>query len=153
LMQRQTVLATLIEPNAPQALANLRNLPGVTLAEPNRIIPSELSGGNHTRRINVVGLPARAVLSRVIDANDQQITLPPHGIVLSKKLADVLNVKLGDPLRVRALEGRRTEFVVPVAAMAEDFAGTAAYMQIAALNRALGEGARITGANLSVADA
>lgn len=151
LMQRQTVVATLIEPNAPQALANLRNLPGVTLAEPNRVTPSELSAGNHRRRINVVGLPARAVLSRVIDANDRQITLPPQGIVLSKKLADVLDVKPGDPLRVRALEGRRTEFVVPVAALAEDFAGTAAYMQIDALNRALGEGDRITGAYLSVA--
>jgi putative ABC transport system permease protein len=49
------------------------------------------------------------------------------------------------------LEGRRREFVVPVAALAEDFAGTAAYMQIDALNRELGEGDRITGAYLSVA--
>ena len=151
LMQRQTVIASLIEPGSPQALANLRNLPGVTLAEPNRVAPAELSAGNHARRINIIGVPAHAVLNRIIDANDRQITLPPHGIVLSKKLAEVLRVKRGDPVRVRVLEGRRTEFVVPVSALAEDFAGTAAYMQIDALNRQLGEGDRITGAYLSVA--
>ena len=151
LMQRQTVIASLIEPGSPQALANLRQLPGVTFAEPNRVAPAELGAGNRARRINIIGVPAHAVLNRIIDANDRQITLPPHGIVLSKKLAEVLRVEPGAPLRVRMLEGQRREFVVPVAALAEDFAGTAAYMQIDALNRELGEGDRITGAYLSVA--
>lgn len=151
LMQRQTVIAALIEPGAPQALADLRNLPGVTLAEPNRMVPAELRAGNHTRRVSIIGVRSRAMLNRIIDAQDRQITLPPHGIVLSKKLAEVLHVTPGEPLRVRALEGRRAEFALPVVALAEDFAGTAAYMEIDALNRQLGEGDRMTGAYLSVA--
>ncbi len=151
LMQRQTVIASLIEPGPPQALADLRQLPGVTLAEPNRVAPAELRAGNHVRRLSIIGLPAHAVLNRIIDANDRQLTLPAHGIVLSAKLAEVLQVQPGDPLRVRALDGRRAEFTVRVAALAEDFAGTAAYMDIDALNRLLGEGDRITGAYLAVA--
>jgi putative ABC transport system permease protein len=40
---------------------------------------------------------------------------------------------------------------VPVVALSEDFAGTAAFMEIDALNRLLGEGDRISGAYLTVA--
>jgi putative ABC transport system permease protein len=86
----------------------------------------------------------------VIDNQDRQITLPSHGLVLSSKLADVLRVEPGDSLRVSMLEGKRPKFSVPVVALAEDFAGTAAYMNIDALNALLGEGDRITGAYLSV---
>lgn len=150
MMQRQTVVASLIEPGPMQALADLRQLPGVTLAEPIRAAPAELRAGNRTRRITVQGLPAAAILNRIIDSHERQLVLPPHGIVLSAKLADVLQVAPGDRLNVRALEGRRSEMVVRIAALAEDFAGTAAYMEIDALNRALGDGDRITGAFLSV---
>lgn len=150
MMQRQTVIASLIEPGPTRALADLRNLPGVTLAEPNRVVPTELRAGHHVRRLSIIGLPARAVLNRIIDSHDRQLTLPSHGVVLSAKLAQVLHVKPGDVLRVRILDGRQPEFVVPVSALAEDFAGTAAYMEINALNRLLGEGDRITGAYLSV---
>lgn len=149
-VQRQTVHASLIEPSAPQALSDLLNLPGVTLAEPVRRAPAELRSGNHTRRLAVIGLPSHAVLNRVIDAQDRQIILPPHGVVLSAKLAEVLHVKPGDMLNVRMLDGKRSEFSVSVAALSEDFAGTAAYMDIDALNRLLGEGDRLTGAYLSV---
>lgn len=150
MMQRQTVIASLIEPGPPQALADFANLPGVTLAEPNRVAPAELRAGNHMRRISIVGVRPQAVLNRIIDAHDRQIALPPQGIVLSAKLAEVLHVRAGDPLTVRVLDGKRPEFIVPVASLAEDFAGTAAYMEIDALNRLLGEGDRITGAYLSV---
>ncbi|MCF7688180.1 MAG: FtsX-like permease family protein [Cephaloticoccus sp.] len=149
-VQRQTAYVTLIEPGPTQALADLRNLPGVTLAEPVRAAPAELRSGNLTRRLAVVGLPAKAQLNRVIDAQNHQLVLPAHGLVLSVKLAQVLQVKPGDDLKVTILDGPRKEFVVPVAALSEDFAGTAAYMEIDALNRQLGEGDRITGAYLSV---
>ncbi|MFI5357637.1 MAG: ABC transporter permease [Opitutales bacterium] len=150
LIQRHTVTATLIEPGPAAALADLRHLPGVTQAEPVRVAPAELQAANHARRIGIVGLPAATELYRVIDAHGHQLTLPPQGIVLSAKLAEVLGVRPGDRLHVRLLEGKRRDLTVPVAALAEDFAGTAAYMDLDALNRLLDEGDRITGAYLAV---
>jgi putative ABC transport system permease protein len=111
----------------------------------------ELRAGNRFRRLGISGLPAEATLNRVIDAHNRQITLPPQGIVLSAKLAEVLAVRPGDALQVRVLDGKRPEFTVTVAALSEDFAGTAAFMEINALNRLLGEGDRISGAYLTVA--
>lgn len=151
LIQRQTVFVALIEPGPPRTLADLRALPGVITAEPVRAAPVELRAGNRFRRLGINGLPAGSTLNRVIDAHNREIVLPPHGIVLSAKLAEVLAVRPGDELQVRVLDGKRPEFSVPVVALSEDFAGTAAFMEIGALNRALGEGDRISGAYLTVA--
>lgn len=150
LIQRQTVFVSLIEPGPARTLADLRALPGVILAEPMRGAPVELAAGNYSRRLGVVGLPAQATLNRIIDANGRQLALPDHGLVLSAKLAEVLHVRPGDRLQVRVLDGKRPVLTVPVAALAEDFAGTAAFMELGALNRLLGEGDRISGAYLTV---
>ncbi|MBI5382761.1 MAG: FtsX-like permease family protein [Opitutae bacterium] len=151
LIQRQTVMVSLVEPGPARALADFRHLPGVITAEPFRAMPVEFRAGNRTRRITILGLSAGSQLNRVFDAHDRQIVLPPRGLVLSRKLAEVLGVKPGEPLAMRVLEGKRPVCVVPVAALAEDFAGTIAYMELEALNHLLGEGDRVSGAYLTVA--
>ncbi len=151
IVQRHTVYMSLVEPGPLRAMADFRHLPGVITAEPVRGAPVELRAGNRMRRMGLIGLEARGVLNRVIDSRDRQIVLPRHGLVLSAKLAEVLGLQLGDVVNVRVLDGKRPEFTLPVAAVAQDFAGTAAYMEIGELNRLLGEGDRVTGAYLSVA--
>jgi putative ABC transport system permease protein len=96
-------------------------------------------------------LGADAVLNRIIDEHERRIVLPARGVVLSSKLADVLGVQPGDVVNIRVLDGERPELVVPVVALSEDFAGTAAFIEIGEFNRLLGEGDRITGAYLTVA--
>jgi putative ABC transport system permease protein len=150
LIQRQTASVSLIEPGSTRALADFRHLPGVILAEPVRSAPVELRSANHRRRLGLTGLKADAELSRIIGESGTRITLPPEGIVLSAKLADVLGVKRGDAVNVRVLDGRRPEFVQTVAGLSEDFAGTAAFIEIGQLNRLLGEGDRMSGAYLLV---
>ena len=150
-IQRHTVFVSLIEPGPARALDDFRALPGVVFAEPVRAAAVELRADNRFRRLSLLGLSPQAELNRVIDEVGHQLTLPADGIVLSMKLAEVLGVKLGDPITVRVLDGRRPEFVVPVAALSEDFAGTTAYMAMEGLNRRLGEGDRISGAYLTVA--
>jgi len=41
----------------------------------------------------------------VINANLEQLTLPERGIVISAKLAEVLNVRPGDEVVAKVLEG------------------------------------------------
>jgi putative ABC transport system permease protein len=110
----------------------------------------ELRAGPITRRLTIQGLPERGTLSRVIDAEPRQISLPQRGIVMSAKLAEVMQIRPGDEVIARVLEGREREIVVPVTGLAEDFAGTACYMELHALNRLLLEGDRISGAHLVV---
>jgi putative ABC transport system permease protein len=150
IVQRQTVTLSLVEPGPARALADFRHLPGVELAEPFRFVPVELRAGPISRRLSLQGLPAHGTLSRVIDAEPRQLTLPPRGVVISAKLAEILRVRPGDEVVARVLEGRARELAVPVAGLAEDFAGMAAYMEIGALNRLLLEGDLISGAHVVV---
>jgi putative ABC transport system permease protein len=151
ILQRQTVFVSLIEPGPARALFDFQNLPGVILAEPVRSAPVEIRAGNHSRRLGLTGLSADAVLNRVIDEHERRIRLPARGVVLSSKLAEVLGVQPGNVVNIRVLDGERPELVVPVVALSEDFAGTAAFIEIGEFNRLLGEGDRITGAYLTVA--
>ena len=150
IVQRQTVTLSLVEPQASRAIADFRHMPGVVWAEPFRYVPVELRAGPITRRLAIQGLPGQGTLSRVIDARPRQIALPERGIVMSAKLADVLRVRPGDEVVARVLEGHEREIVVPVVGLAEDFAGTAAYMELHALNRLMLEGDRISGAHVVV---
>jgi len=76
--------------------------------------------------------------------------LPPEGLVVSVKLAEVLGVKVGDEITIEFLEGRRATRTVPLVAVSEDLTGIAAHMDMRALNRLLGEGDVINGASFTI---
>lgn len=148
-VQRQDVGIGLVEPASSQVRHTLAQLPGVIVAEPFRNAAVRLRYGHRHRQLAIQGLP-NGEHNRVLDGNNVQITLPPSGLVISAKLAEVLGARIGDQITVETLEGRRLIRLVPLVALCEDFAGIAAYMQIQALNRLLEEGDVMTGASFTV---
>jgi putative ABC transport system permease protein len=133
------------EPSSSHTLHATESLPGVRYCEPFRAVSSRLKFRSRVRRVEVLGLPADAELHRLMDINGRRIALPPDGIVLSKKLGEVLGLQVGDRLRMEVLEGERPEVELPVAGLVVDFAGTAAYMRREALNRLMREGDVLSG--------
>jgi putative ABC transport system permease protein len=59
------------------------------------------------------------------------------GLLLSTTLAGLLDVGVGEAVRVEFLEGRREALEIPVAALFETLLGTPAYIDLASLNRRL----------------
>lgn len=149
-VQRQDVGIGLVEPSGYQVQHLFRHLPGVITTEPFRYAFVRLSFGHQRRQLAIQGLPARGVHNRVIDASSRQILLPPDGLVVSAKLAEVLGARVGDYLLVEVLEGKRSVRSVMLIGLADDFSGMAAYMDIHAVNRLLDEGDVVTGANFRV---
>ena len=150
LAQRQDVTVTLIEPGSAKAFNNIRNLPGVIQAEPFRSVPARLGYGRHNHRLAVTGVPAGALLNRALDAHGNPLPVPPDGLLISKKLAEMLGVKPGELLTVEVEEGRRPKRVVVVHGLITDYAGLSAYMDIEALRRLMQEGSTVSGAHLAV---
>lgn len=150
MVQRQDLTLGLTEPGSDRVRHEFRHLPGVLTVEPTRTAFVRVSYGHHRRQLGIQGLPAGGRHSRVLGAGTREIPLPPEGLVVSSKLAEVLGVAAGQEVLVEVLEGKRTRRLVPVAALAEDFAGMAAYMEIHALNRLLGEGDAVSGASFRV---
>ena len=69
--------------------------------------------------------------------------------MISKKLAQVLDVKAGETIRVEVLQDKRPVVDVRIVELLDDISGLNAYMDIEALNRLMREGQRISGAMLT----
>jgi putative ABC transport system permease protein len=83
---------------------------------------------------------------RLLDIEWRESPLPPAGLVVSEKLAQLLQVSVGDLVFVEVLEGQRPVFTAPITRLIKDVSGAAAYMDQSALGRLLGEGGASSGA-------
>jgi putative ABC transport system permease protein len=93
-----------------------------------------------------LGLPQKGELRRPVDRQLHPLDLPPHGLVLNTKLAELLAARPGDILTIEILEGARPVRQVPVVALADEPIGLGAYMDVAALHTMMREGDTISGA-------
>jgi putative ABC transport system permease protein len=148
--ERQNVTLSLIEPGSSSVLNDIRALPGVMIAEPFRSVPARLRFEHCSRRLGVTGLPRDAYLNRLLDAKERAVELPPDGLLVSAKLAEILGAKLGDRIIVEVQEGRRPKLEATIQGTITDYAGIAAYMEIDALRRLMREGSTVSGAYLAV---
>ena len=149
-VQRQDVNLGLVEPSSARIAHELAQLPGVTSLEPSRSAAVRIHFRGRSRQIGLRSLLPGGQHSRAVDHAGHEIAPPPDGVILSGKLADVLGAKPGDLVVLEALEGRRPVQTVPLLATAEDFTGIAAYMDLHAINRFLGEGDVINGASIGL---
>lgn len=75
---------------------------------------------------------------------------PEEGVAISRKLAEVLDARLGSTLDVELLEGDRRRFRVPVSVLLDDVFGLAIHMTMPTLRRLLDEEANVTSVLLVV---
>ena len=148
--QRQNVSVSLIEPGSASALNNLAHLPGVISTEEFRSVPARLRFGHQSRRLGVTGMIPGSRLSRLLDATGTPVGLPPSGLLISAKLAEILGAKPGDTVTLEVQEGRRPVVNAVIQGLITDYTGVAAYMDIDALRRLMKEGGSISGAHLTV---
>lgn len=150
LSESHDVAVSFIEAAPRRALHELQALPGVEQVEGLRTVPVKLAHDSHSKTLAIEGLAALGQLRQPINDRLHRITLPPDGLVISSYLARQLGVEAGDTLQVQVLQGRRAQLQLPVMATLDDFVGMRAFMNIDALNRALGEGDLVSGALLNV---
>lgn len=149
-VQREDVMVTYNEALGPRAVLEMGAMDGVIQVEPFRAMPAWLQHGHRRKRIDVMGLMPGNGLHQLLDANLQPVDLPPQGLVLSAKLANLLGVVPGDRLTLAALEGRRPVLDMPVVAVVDEMLGLGAYMDAGALARLLGEEHTSSGAYLRI---
>jgi putative ABC transport system permease protein len=101
----------------------------------------------------ITGLPENGRLLQVIDADLDPIELPPSGLVISRKLADLLGARRGDRITVEVLVERRPVSEVTVVDLVDDYIGINAYMRLEAANRLMHEGDAMSGAYLQLDEA
>lgn len=149
-VQRQDINLGLVEPTGIEVRHLLRQLPGVLAVDPFRHAAVRIRSGHLSRQLALQGIPRNTQHSRVVQAGYREVPVPTHGIVISAILGSVLNVRVGETVEIEFLEGRRLTRRLPVVGLANDFTGVAAYIELSALNRLLGEGDLVNGASFTV---
>jgi putative ABC transport system permease protein len=77
---------------------------------------------------------------------------PEEGVMLTRKLAEVLGVRRGDKVMIETLERERRSREAVVSATVDDTFGMSIYMEASALARWLGEERLVSGAVLKIED-
>jgi len=141
---RQDVVIGLIEPRGDRALFEVQRLPAVRGAEPAIEVPARLWHGHLSQRLGITGLDQGNGFRAFHDAAGRPFALPESGILLSNKLASLLELRAGDYADVEILEGARHRARIPVSAITFEHVGLSAYMDRTALARLTGERARLS---------
>ena len=151
LAMRSDVIVWLNEASNDSAGLELARLPGVTAVEPVRDVPVRLSNGHLSERGSIQGMTGDGQLNRIIDVDNRLAShLNDGGLVLTDRLADKLQLRVGDRVRVEILEGRARTLLIPLSATVREMMGLNAYMERQALNRWLEEGDLSTRFSLAV---
>ena len=95
-VQRYDMSVATTEAVADRAIYELDSLPGVLQCEPNRSISVRLRAGPRHRRVGVMGIRGDSELFGLVNMDGKPVPLPPGGLLVSQKLAEILEVGVGD---------------------------------------------------------
>jgi putative ABC transport system permease protein len=103
--------------------------------EPVLILPCTLSHGTKSRKLAITGLLREPQLTVPRDRKGKPISIPEEGVLLTRKLAEILGVRPGDSLEVEFAEGARPKRNVLVAGLIDNFIGLEVYADLNYLSR------------------
>ncbi len=149
-VQRYDMAVSTTEAVSDRALYELASMPGVLRAEPNRAVSARLRAGPRSRRVGITGIRPQNALFGLVNMDGHETPLPPHGLLVSEKLAEVLGVGVGDTVQMEVLVDKRPTRDVTIAATLRDFAGLQAYMDLDELRQIMLEGPVVTGVHMLV---
>jgi putative ABC transport system permease protein len=132
------------------ALPDVARLPGVMQVEPQQFHSATLRNGPREKRVSLEARPQDATLSRVIGADGRPITPPPGGLLLSTRLAEQLELTVGETVEVEFMTGRRETHEMVVTGLVEQFLGLGAYADIEFLDAQFRRSPRMSVANVLV---
>lgn len=132
------------------ALAELKRVPGIYYAEAYRALPVRLYYGHRDYLTSIQAFPKNRMLKPLLDSNHHEVALPDYGLLLTKKLGQILKIQPGDTIIVEVLENSRRKLELPVAGFMNQYFGLSGYMSLEELNRVLPEKGLISGAYLNI---
>ncbi|SMO45288.1 ABC transporter permease [Fodinibius sediminis] len=132
------------------AVMEMKRLPGVYYGEGYRGVPVRLRSQHRSYLTAIQGYDTEMKLRRILSSDEQQVSVPARGLLLTRKLGDILNVQRGDMITVHFMDGSRRSARIPVAGFVSQYIGLNGYMNIDELSKLLPEKRVISGAYLLI---
>ncbi|MHC4828456.1 MAG: ABC transporter permease, partial [Planctomycetota bacterium] len=130
------------------ALLESRRMPGVDRAEPLLFVACEFVNGHRTKRSGIIGVTADATLTSPRTEDGTSVPVPATGLLMSRRLAEQLELDRGDSVTVVPIKGLREPKRVTVEHIVDGFLAMATYADYAWLNRLVGEEAAVSSVQL-----
>ncbi|MCA9618174.1 MAG: ABC transporter permease, partial [Myxococcales bacterium] len=138
-VMREDVSVVFLPGTDDDAIRDLAHLPGVLEAEGLRVVPVRFHNGPRHRDGSIFGYPDDIEMRALRDQLGKPQPLPPEGLVLTDKLAEILGVKVGDSIEIKVDDGSRGRYEVVVTGTVAESFGLQGHMRLPALQRVLGE--------------
>jgi len=144
---------TLVAPSQKnRVLRELGAFPGVLHAEALAEVPVKLKNKWLEKEVQLLGITQNSQLYHILNKKGQKVPPPAEGLLLSERLAELLEAEVGTMLNVSSLlhsgvgaarvrgESRgQDEKLLPVVGVVPQYLGVNAYMELTALQDFLGE--------------
>lgn len=125
--QRQDLTVSFSRSVDPRSVGELGRLPGVLRAEGLRMVPVRVAHEHRWRESVLVGLPEEATLRRLVEHGGREVPIPSDGVVLTKTLADVLGLRVGDRPNLELRDGARRTATPLVVGLVDESVGLQVY--------------------------
>lgn len=123
----------------------LGGFPGVGKVEAMAEIPATLKNNWLQQDIVMMGIPMDSQLYNIIDEDYNRVSLPRTGIVLSQRLAELLQADIGTVLNIESLMAKDGEDKqMEVVEIIPQYVGMNAYLSLEAMGEMLGQGGLAT---------
>lgn len=128
-MRREDLTVRLLTPQPLRVFSELRAISGILMVEGERSTPVAMSFRNFKKDIGILAWENGAQLSRVLDKQGNTIVPISGGVLLSRFFEKEFNLRVGDRVNFKVLEGSQDQFTVPVTGFVDDLIGQQAYAE------------------------
>ncbi|WP_180897635.1 ABC transporter permease [Martelella soudanensis] len=151
--QRQFATVQFSDDQALEALLAVARLPGVMRSEGYRNVPVIMRNGYREKHVSIASASDADDLSRVVDPDAVRLSIPPQGLMISERVAETLGLSPGDMAEVELVTRNHRIVSVPVTSVVQSLLGLSVYMDAAALDHMIGDGRRVSAANIALDEA
>lgn len=124
----------------------LESIEGIRRVEPLLELPVEIKNGWKEESTLLVGITGENDFYRLVDSSFMPVKLPEEGMLMAHTIAEKLDIRAGDTVKIKLYLGKPLEKYVKVAGIVKQYAGFSCYMNIDELGRLSEEGRFATGA-------
>ncbi len=146
---RQDAIITFLPDQSISVLEDVRRLPGILQVEGQTYVNAVLRNGHLEKTLPIEGRRPGADLARIV-ADDRAVDPPASGLLLSERLADQLDLAVGDLVEVELRGERRETHHLPVTGTVTQLFGLGAYMEAGALDALMRRAPRVSVANVTL---
>ena len=126
------------------AVGEAARMPGVERLEATLDMPCEFRHGNRRKISALTGIAEGAALTVPTDPDGKAVKVPSSGLLMSKRLAEILDIREGGLVEITPLKGERRPVYAEVAGVVDSVFGLPVYTEYRHLCRILGQEAPVS---------